>query len=1341
MCSCSANVSVFDDTCGDCGADLDHPCWSPWPARETVARVLKIALAATILLGVPTAVVLYKYARRSRVDRWQVGGALDAAAAKRDWASARVYARQLVDMDSDNANGWFMLAFTGRKLGMHARVLIQEAREAVRHDPTHGPASFFLAAELARLGDVAEAREHANVALEWSQVPDGVWRLAGELELARVRPDLERALELFERGYARGVRDPVLTVRAALVRLNLVGVVAPERYPAELTIALQRAHDALVLLGRSADAGLAHWFEAEVAFADGRLDDAWLAAVKGLDNLPEVDASLVAGRLHVVAGRIALARGDAAQAIDEFHAALTSSTAPEIVDRVTTVLTLAAMLDRAADLLRDVADADESGTVHAALADQARAAGELDEALRFAQRAMAAAPSARAYRILAGDIHRDAGRYDDAAREYGAVLSGGGDTVSAEIRLAMLELHDPARIEADGKVSVAERAIERLATMLETYEGAVPVELALADACLAAERPMDAVRHLERVLARRPWSPETWLLLSEARRATSGFDPTAGVRAADAAREAARIRPFDRRIVAAATRAFARAGDDLDAISCASIFLSRTADDVEILRLRADSRIRRREWTAAVADLERAMDLGDGSVMVRMQLADAYVRTGHGERALALLRDTTDPSVRRAVEFVLASHESFSTEAPESFESAPARAIFHVRAGEIGLAVAALRSAIDADPRDTSAARALVFILTGAEIPGMTRDERMREAEAVATQLGRAGGEAMAVLLEGRLLAAGGDAEAALAPLRRAAEMMPWDTGAQFEFAETLLATQDLPRAAERYRAAAWLPGGRETHGVMIAARLFEIAMATGDPALRERLLADALRANVALVPAAETLAKALITRGAWAEAAEVAEVTLAALPPRDPSTAGLLRIALAARVETGDSGLAARHLDALEGTGDEIERADTTRGLVLLQGDRAAKAIPFFRAAIQSDPSDLLAALGLTEALLRMAEVEEVHEFVSARLMERPGDTALSRVVTRSMVRLGLGASALREARGAVERDARDVGAVRQLVWVLGIHGEGRAALDAVERAIARAGDDVTAATGRPSATDTLRETDTPRDGAPGRGVLEALAAETLTQLVGEPARGLERARVVVNDPGVSAAARLAARIVVAESLAELGRTSEAGAICDELQRGWKDDRPQTADDARIEPRVRFVMGLVAVRTGRIEIAAELFLRVARLDSSNHAAANNAAWCIVATSPESTLALDLAVRATTMAPALWTYWDTRALCERGSGLWDAAAASWERAEGLLAEASDGADGAADDVASSTSATTANAVAARARMAAERAETLADLGRRRPAREAAALSLKLAPHGPESSRASKILSR
>jgi len=311
LCECRADVSVFDDECGACGTLLEHPRWSPWPSRASVLRVLKIGLAATLLLGVPTAVFLHRYSKTARTDRWRVGAALDEAAGEGEWQTARVLARQLVDQDPRNAAGWFMLAFTGRKLGMHPQLLIDEARQAVRYQPDHGPARYFLALELAALGEDEEAREHVAEALEWSGAPDGIWRLAGELELARTRPDAGRALELFDEGYARGVRDPVLVVRAALVRMRQVGVIVPERYPYELTIALQRARSALALLGRSADAGLAHWLDAELSFAEGQRHDANFAAREGLDALLPGEELTLAARLHLVIGRVAFADGEA----------------------------------------------------------------------------------------------------------------------------------------------------------------------------------------------------------------------------------------------------------------------------------------------------------------------------------------------------------------------------------------------------------------------------------------------------------------------------------------------------------------------------------------------------------------------------------------------------------------------------------------------------------------------------------------------------------------------------------------------------------------------------------------------------------------------------------------------------------------------------------------------------------------------------------------------------------------------------------------------------------------------------------------------------------------------
>jgi len=287
------------------------------------------------------------------------------------------------------------------------------------------------------------------------------------------------------------------------------------------------------------------------------------------------------------------------------------------------------------------------------------------------------------------------------------------------------------------------------------------------------------------------------------------------------------------------------------------------------------------------------------------------------------------------------------------------------------------------------------------------------------------------------------------------------------------------------------------------------------------------------------------------------------------------------------------------------------------------------------------------------------------------------------------------------VARAPTDVDAIRQRAWVLGLMGR-------ADEARASAQDAARAA----------RALDDPSHRARA-GVFDVLGAECLLQLAGRAEKALIEVRAVAAEPSVSGAARLSARVVEAECLVELGRTDDAEAVVRALTAGWIDGRPEVADDVRVEPRVRFVLGMIAFQRGRTAEAAHEFVTAVRLDPVHHAAANNAAWCMAQTDAASPAALDLARRATAASPRAATYWDTRAACERGAGLWDEAVTSWKRADQLLA-------------------TSAAPSGERARILLTLAELFVDLGRTDEARDTARLVVSLAPDSAYARRAAAI---
>ncbi len=1290
LCECGARAHVFDERCGACGQRLLHARWSVVP---TLRRAARAALVTTALVGLPTLFALSRYQRRSELQPWRIEQAASDAFAREDWREARMYARQLVDMRPHDADAWHSLALADARLGTSPEFVVREAQRAVELAPRHGPAHTLLALQLAQLGRVEEARDHARLAARWSNAPASIWRLAADLELDRVRPDRAAALDAYERAAGAGAADAQTLVRIALLRLRMVGGVPPERYPPELAHALARAREAVARAPQDAvSPGLGEWLAAELALAEGRATHAAESCDAGLAECAAAgDAAdpRLRARLLLTAARVRLAQSDTDGARALVAQALGASPAPEIVAAAADLFVADGREDAAVAALAAVPDAhDLLGAVRATRAELARRAGRLEEALALADAAVAAPQARGESRLVQGDVLRDLGRFDAAAAAYAAAAAGVDDTLPADLCRARLAATRPGATPA-ARVAVFEDLVARYPEAPEAaYElGRAQLDAGATDAARAT---------FEAVASRRPWSSEAWLALATAWSRTPTAE--APLRASAAAAEALRLRPFDGQVVVAAARLAARAGDDGAAIAWTTAYLARRPGDAAARRLRAEARMRRDEWSGAVEDLELLAADPAADAVVRVLLTESYLRGGRERDAWTMLARAADDGERRSLEIVLATHASRGVDAGGDVWSSPvAVAIRHVREGHPGAALTALRAAVRRDARDVPAVRALVVLLTGSDLEEPDLASRVAEARAAVQALGDAGGEALGAYLEGRVLFADGAFDAATGPLTRAAELLQWDADVQFVAGDACFRAGRRAAAVPFLRRALWLPGARAALGRAVAERLYLAAVDAGEGAGSERLLRDALRGDPGLVPAAERLVDVLLARGDVREAGDVAVAALAAADPA--LAAGLRRRALAARFEAGDFEGARRQLDELDRRGDAVERAATLRGLVELQTGELPRALEILRAAAE-DASDELALLGYAEALVRSGDARAAVAFVGARIAQRPQQARAAHVLTRSLARRPeLVALAVENATAAAARDPDDVEAQSQLVALLGDLGRRDDALAAADRAVAQAGERT-------------------------QPLARALRADVLVKLVQRPEDALEACATVLADARVDGTARHAARLVQAEALADLGRMDEARAVCRDLTGAWVDDRPTTPLDRRDEPRVRFVLGLVELHSGRVELAATQFVRALELDASLHAAANNAAWCIAQGSPRSPTALRYARFATEARPGEPSYWDTRAFCERASGLLAEAVASWTRADELLA----GRPGA-------------DALRARALAAVERAETLADLGRDDDARSVARAALGLSRDDALSARARALLER
>jgi len=168
-------------------------------------------------------------------------------------------------------------------------------------------------------------------------------------------------------------------------------------------------------------------------------------------------------------------------------------------------------------LERALAVADAPGHLLGFLVDLAVATGTLDQAVDFAERAMAAHESGDARpaaRVLA-QVRRRAGDFDEAESILRAAIERWPDALEFPIMLARFECDVRGRPQA---------GIERLHDLVERYPANRAVRMALADAMRASGRWFDAERAYLQVLFLDPRSTAGHAGLLEVYRATGQLE-------------------------------------------------------------------------------------------------------------------------------------------------------------------------------------------------------------------------------------------------------------------------------------------------------------------------------------------------------------------------------------------------------------------------------------------------------------------------------------------------------------------------------------------------------------------------------------------------------------------------------------------------------------------------------------------------------------------------------------------------------------------------------------------------------------------------------------------------
>lgn len=1242
LCTCAAELSVFDDECRACG-EPHVPKRVP-AARHPWVRAGKWAGLAT---AAAAAGWVFLAPRPSPI--WKLKAEAVEAINESDYETAALRAKGVTEENPADADGWYLLALSYRGLQYGPEVFVPCAENALLRSPGHLKARELLARTEMQRGRIDRAIEHAAAATQATNADGLSWLLLAKLELRKPRPDLARVEAALEKARAAGRDTNEVKVLLAEVSIRMHGAVGggAERVPVRTAATLRNALGALTGVSPTYSVAMSR---ARIHLALGEADEAIKDADFALAHLPPESAedAAIDARLVRAMGLHARGRSTNAEALREFAAVLRERPDSPTAAAVHEYLTAAALAGAAADEARQVlgsaaAANDPKGCLHAVLAAALLERGAVADAARAIETARAASPEDPFFAEIQGSVRAAQRRFDDARAAFRDAIRLAHGLVGPHVRLALVALaeHPPE----SSPPSTYDAAAAELEALRPTFgddpfllEGLGRVHLARGEVAAAREA-------LETAASKWPADPQIWIALAEARRRSAG--PRAFDEAAAALANARRLRPLDAGLVLAEADTWNRAGKPDVAVAACTEFLRRRRDHAGVLRVRGDSYAQLGMWSLAATDLRAVVDAGAGTERDLHDLAHRLFRAGDAASAKALVekaRATATPAAARSLEFIAALYGDDPEGAIERLESGGASLLVaevQLTAGRAEAALETLRRMWkDAGP-DPLVARLLVSILLGPEPAG---SERLDEARAIAQALPSSAPRAVHDLLAGRISLAEGALEAAVARLRAAVAELPGDPLALLFLGDALFRTGERSESLAALRRAPWMQGALPTLRAPVAQRLLAVSFETKDPSDAEALAVEALRYDPRLVTATFRAVNLAHERGEFAQAAERAERRLQ-LPGLSVEEAVRLRLAAAIeRLYAGDHAASRTHLDAVPPEVRDAPVGLVLRGWAAAAGGRFDDAAALLEAARVASPDEPAAVSGLVLVDLRRGERKSALSRVDAWLAQHPQDRTLTLEAARLFLREGYTDDAARFAGACAARDPADRGAAAILSRALRKAGRGREAVDALRRAA----DAVPAA-----------------EAMPARLAAAAAAAAAGVDL--EPT--LAFVRPLAEDASLDPSTRLTARAVEAETLQALGRARDAESAARSLLGALASSALPGPPERRLEARARFVLGLAAATAAppRRAEAVEHFLRCTELERDNLDAANNLAWVLAQDRETSARALDLARRITSEEPGNAAYWSTLAEAASASDEPEEAERAWRRQLTVLA--------------------------------------------------------------------------
>lgn len=1229
MCSCGAQHSVFESACPRCGA-------AALPARYPTLKLQRVRLliAAPFLMAAIGAAVVLSRAEVREPWRVKAEAAQHFDAEEFDRA-LKLYAEASA-LDPRDAVPHYMMAVCYARLGFEPEQYLEQAEIALRLSPDFAPALLLLAQAADNDHRLAQAIDYASQATRSPGAPARAHRMRADLELKRPLPDLALALEQFQLARQKQDDTPGLDLRIAQTQLSLYGSTQPGHYPPQLTAALAETARTLDGLNEEGvDPVERAIARARIEIALEHADRAYTFVDTALLSLPKNADPDVRARLLITRGSALLQRDAADAAMNDFSQALSIRPVAQNAAEIALSLSGAGQFEALENLLVHVAQTnDPEGDVRAVLAAHLLRTGDTERALEAIQAARARSPRNAIFAELEGDVRTASNDLAGAADSYDAALREAPGLTSAKVRRAVLPLR---RVDDDADREPALRAAAaRLREIYDADPGEPSAGRALAEVLLALADSAGARTVLEKAVRRAPGDAQAWALLGRAQRGEQAAD--ALVRAAESFQRAWQLRPEDPALGEQEAQAWLEAGYAARAVVACNSILRYHKELPSSLRLRAAANRQLNQYAQAAADLRTLRAGGDASPGTLLDLADALFRSGRMAEAKQLIRDTRDAQsadLRESLDLLAVLHEMGEREAVARLTArGPSMGLarLHLAAGRVEDAVSVLRTLRTARPADGTTAVLLVIALLDRDDPSAAA---LDEAAAIGAALGPDAPIGVREFIEGRVALARGDIERARDALRVAATHQPTSSFVLLFYGEAILRSGNRVEGLATLRRAVQLPGAPLEVSRFVARRVLQESYSAKTPFDAEARAREALRLDATSLAAARRLTDLLVARGAYVEAAQLAEALLAD-PGITPETKRALLIqAIVARISAGETARALVHLDSLDAAPADRNLAGVLRGLALVQSGRWSEGAALLRPLVNDPQVGGLASMGYSSSLVRSAAFDEAARFASERRSTQPGAPDIGLHLAREFRAVHEYERALEQVRAYGERNPEDPITVIETLRL--------------EARLARPEQGVQAARTFAANASAAR--------APSA---KLLLARALLAYGDAPDEALALCRTL-EDPA-SPVVRVLARALEAEANMVAGDTARARSIVDELTASWQQDTPVSDEDRAAESEVRFVRGVLAMLRQYWAAAVTDLSRCRELDPSNETVRNNLAFALAHTSDGALRGHEIAVALTEEAQRNPDYWDTRGVAAERAGRVDDAETSFRAA-------------------------------------------------------------------------------